>query len=193
MTGFSRDLAWQIVTDYVQSESLRGHMLAVEAAMRRYAQHFDEDADTWGIVGLLHDFDWEIHPTLDEHPMMGAPILREKGVPEDMIQSILSHAEHSGVSRISLRDKTLYAVDELTGLISAVALVRPSKNIQEVTVKSVQKKWKDKAFAAGVTREEVEHGCAELGVDLWSQHVPLVLEAMQGIAGELRLDGSLVS
>ena len=125
---------------------------------------------------MLHDFDWEIHPTLDKHPMDGAPILRERGVSEDVIRSILSHAtEMSGVPRESLRDKALYAVDELTGLIVAVALVRPSKNLAEVEVKSIKKKWKDRAFAAGVDREDVERGCEELGVDLWTEHVPLVM------------------
>jgi putative nucleotidyltransferase with HDIG domain len=191
MTRFERQKAWEIVTRYVQSESLRGHMLSVEVAMRAYAEKYQDNVEEWGIIGLLHDFDWEIHPTLDEHPMKGAPILREYGVPEDMIQSILSHAEHSGVPRDSLRDKSLYAVDELTGLISAVALVRPSKDIRDVNVQSVKKKWKDKAFAAGVDREDVEHACTALGVDLWGEHVPLVLQTMQSIAAELRLDGSL--
>ena len=186
----NRAEAYAIVTEFVKNQNLINHMLAVEAGVRAYARKHGEDEDDWGMVGLLHDFDWEIHPSLDEHPMDGAPILRERGVPEDVIQSILSHAsEATGVARESLRDKALYAVDELTGLITAVTLVRPSKNIADVKIKSVKKKWKDRAFAAGVNREDVEQGCEELGVDLWTEHVPLVLEDMQGIASELGLDG----
>lgn len=188
-----RETAWGIVCEYVQSESLRNHMQSVEVAMRAYAQHYGEDADSWGLVGLLHDFDWEIHPTLEQHPMDGAPILRERGLDEADIQSILSHAPRSGVSRESLREKALFAVDELTGLITATALVRPSKDIRDVTVKSIKKKWKDKAFAAGVNRAEVEEGCEDLGVDLWEFHVPLVLKAMQDNAELLGLDGSNAS
>lgn len=187
----SRDEAWEIVKEFVQSESLRNHMLSVEAGMRRYAEKYGADPEDWGIVGLLHDFDWEIHPTLDQHPMDGAPILRERGVSEEDIRTILSHAPRSGIERETLRDRVLYAVDELTGLITAVALVRPSKDIRDVRVKSIKNKWKDKSFAAGVDREDIEHGCAELGVDLWGEHVPLVLEAMQEIAGELGLDGRM--
>lgn len=186
----NREQAWNIVTEFVQSDSLRKHMLAVEAAMRAYAVHYGEDPESWGLVGLLHDFDWEIHPTLDKHPMDGAPILRERGVSEDDIKTILSHAaERSGVPRTTLRDKALFAVDELTGLITAAVLVRPSKNIRELEVPSIRKKWKDKAFAAGVNRHEVEQGCADLGVPLWEFHVPLVLKAMQDSAEALGLDG----
>lgn len=187
----SRDEAWEIVKEFVQSESLRHHMLSVEAGMRHYAEKYGADPEDWATVGLLHDFDWEIHPTLDQHPMAGAPILRERGVSEEDIRTVLSHAPRSGVERETLRDKALYAVDELTGLITAVALVRPSKDIRDVKVKSIKNKWKDKSFAAGVNREDIEHACAELGVDLWGEHVPLVLEAMQGIAGELGLDGRM--
>lgn len=186
----NREEAYAIVTGFVKNGNLIKHMLAVEAGMRAYARKYGEDEDEWGLVGLLHDFDWEIHSTLDKHPMDGAPILRERGVPEDIIRTILSHAsDRSGVPRETLRDKALYAVDELTGLIVAVALVRPSKNIADVAVKSIKKKWKDRAFAAGVVREDVVEGCAELGVDLWEEHVPLVLEAMQGIADDLGLAG----
>ncbi|GIK65864.1 MAG: haloacid dehalogenase [Chloroflexota bacterium] len=187
----NREQAWNIVTEFVQSESLRNHMRSVEAAMRAYAEKFGEDVESWGVVGLLHDFDWEIHPDLERHPIAGAPILRERGVPEDIIQSILSHADELKIPRVSLRDKTLYAVDELTGLITAAALVRPSKDIRDVEVSSIKKKWKDRAFAAGVNREDVEHGAADLGVDLWGEHVPTVLKAMQAIAGDLGLDGRL--
>src|SRR5690606_15488820 len=166
--------------------------MAYRAAISASSRRYGEDEESWGRVGLLHDFDWEIHPTLDQHPMDGAPILRERGVSEEDIRTILSHAaEMSGVPRTTLRDRALYDVDELTGLVSAVALVRPSKDIRDVSVKSIKKKWKDRAFAAGVNREDVEQGCAELGVDLWAEHVPLVLEAMQGIAAELGLDGRL--
>ncbi len=189
----TREEALAIVKEFVKGENLLKHMLAVEAAMRAYARKLGEDEEDWGRVGLLHDFDWEIHPTLDEHPMKGVPILRERGVPEEDIRTILSHAEHSGVQRETLRDRALFAVDELTGLIMAAALVRPSKDIRDVRVKSIKNKWKDRAFAAGVAREDVEQGCQELGVDLWDEHVPLVLEAMQGIAAELGLDGRLAA
>ena len=185
----NREEAWQIVCEYVKSESLRHHMLAVGAAMRAYARRYGEDAESWAVVGLLHDFDWEIHPTLDQHPMDGVPILRERGVSEEDIRTILSHADRSGVPRTTLRDRALFAVDELTGLITAVALVRPSKDIRDVRVKSVRNKWKDRAFAAAVNREEIEQAAEELGVDLW-EHVAVVLEAMQGIAAELGLDGA---
>lgn len=189
----NREEAYAIVTEHVTNSNLIKHMLAVEAAMRAYARRFGEDEESWGRVGLLHDFDWEIHPTLEQHPMDGAPILRERGVDEADITTILSHADFTGVPRETLRDKALFAVDELTGLVTAVSLVRPSKNIADVKIKSIKKKWKDRSFAAGVAREDVEQGCAELGVDLWSEHVPLVLEAMQGIATELGLDGSLAA
>lgn len=185
-----RDQAWGIVCEFVQSDSLRKHMLSVEFAMRAYASHYGEDADSWGLVGLLHDFDWEIHPTLEGHPMKGAPILRERGLDEESIRSILSHGPLAADDRITLRDKALYAVDELTGLITAVTLVRPSKNIGDVEVRSIKKKWKDKTFAAGVNREDTEEGCASLGVDLWEFHVPLVLKAMQDHAAELGLAGN---
>ncbi len=187
----NREQAYQIVTEYVRNDALIKHMLSVEAGMRAYAQKYDDDPESWGLVGLLHDFDWEIHPTLDEHPMKGAPILRERGVSEDDINTILSHAEHSGVSRTTVRDHALFAVDELTGLITAVALVRPSKSLLDVSSDSVKKKFKDKAFAAGANRDDIRAGAEELGVDLWGEHVPLVLTAMQGIAGDLGLDGRL--
>ena len=184
-----RQEAFVIVTEFVKNDNLVKHMLSVEAAMRAYALKYGDDPESWGIAGLLHDFDWEIHPTLDEHPQKGAPILRERGVSEDDITTILSHAEHTGVPRATSRDKALYAVDELTGLITACTLVKPTRNIQDVTVQSVKKKWKDRAFAAGVNRDDIAQGCADLGVDLWEEHVPLVLAAMQGIAAELGLAG----
>jgi putative nucleotidyltransferase with HDIG domain len=185
-----RSTAWDIVLEFVQSDSLRKHMLSVECAMRAYAAHYGEDADSWGLVGLLHDFDWEIHPTLEQHPMDGAPILRERGASEEDIRTILSHGPLAADDRVTLRDKALFAVDELTGLITAAALVRPSKNVRDVEVSSIRKKWKDKAFARGVNREDVEQGAALLGVDLWEFHVPLVLKAMQENAESLGLQGS---
>jgi putative nucleotidyltransferase with HDIG domain len=181
--------AWNIVCEYVQSDSLRKHMLSVEFAMRAYAEHYGEDPDSWGLVGLLHDFDWEIHPTLEQHPIHGAPILRERGLGEEDIRTILSHGPLGEADRTTVRNKALYAVDELTGLITAVTLVRPSKSIHDVEVKSIRKKWKDRTFAAGVNRDDIEKGAATLNVDLWEFHVPLVLKAMQNHAQELGLNG----
>jgi putative nucleotidyltransferase with HDIG domain len=190
-----RQEVWDLVTEYTKSESLIHHMLAVEAAMRAYARKFGEDEDTWGIIGLVHDFDYERYPSMDpdtpdseKHVLAGAAILRQRGWSEEWIRAVSSHATYSGIRPETRLEKTLYAVDELTGLITAVALVRPSKNIADVQVKSVRKKWKDKAFAAGVNREEVEQATADLGVEL-SEHILTVLEAMQGIASELELDG----
>lgn len=162
-------------------------MLAVEAAMAAYAQKFGEDSEKWQVAGLLHDFDWEIHPSLDRHPQDGAVILRERGVDEEIIRAILSQADHTDVPRVSKLEKALYACDEITGLITTTALVRPSKKLADVEVSSIKKKWKDKAFAKGVKREDVERGAEELGVDLWAEHIPTVLKAMQRIAGELGL------
>jgi putative nucleotidyltransferase with HDIG domain len=184
-----RTQAWEVVCEFVKSDSLRKHMLSVEFAMRAYAQHYGEDEESWGLVGLLHDFDWEIHPTLEQHPMDGAPILRGRGVDEEDIRTILSHGPLAADDRVTLRDKTLFAVDELTGLITAAALVRPSKDVRDVEVQSIRKKWRDKAFARGVNREDVEKGAETLGVDLWEFHIPLVLKAMQDHAKELGLDG----
>ncbi len=188
----NRQDAWNLVCEYTKNVNLRRHMLAVEAGMRAYARRFGEDEELWGLVGLVHDFDYERFPDVatDGHPNAGAPILRERGYDETVIRAVLSHAtEVTGVERQSRMEHALYAVDDLTGLITAVALVRPSKDIRDVKVKSVKKKWKDKAFAAGVHREEIEAGAAALGVDLW-EHVGVVLQAMQGIAAELGLDGS---
>jgi len=183
-----RATALGIVREFVKNENLVRHMLAVEAAMRFYAQKFGEDVESWGLIGLLHDFDWEIHPTLEQHPMEGAPILRVRGVPEDWIQDILSHADHTGVPRNTLRRKALFACDEVTGLITAVALVRPSRSLLDLEVSSVKKKWKDRSFAAGANREEIERGAQELGIELW-EHVGNVIQAMRSIATELGLDG----
>lgn len=183
----TRDQALAIVREYVKNESLVRHMLAVEAAMAAYAKKFGEDEELYRVTGLLHDFDWEIHPTLEDHPLKGSSILRERGVSEEIIRAILSHAPFTNTSRDSNLEKALFACDELTGLITTTALVRPSKKIGDVEVKSIKKKWKDKGFAAGVNREEVEQGASELGVDLWEDHVPTVLKAMQEIADDLGL------
>jgi putative nucleotidyltransferase with HDIG domain len=185
----NRTEALSIVRKYVENENLIRHMYAVEAAMRFYAEQFKEDVDKWGLTGLLHDFDWEIHPNLEQHPQQGAPILRQEGVPEEIVRAILSHADHTGVSRESQMEKALYACDEITGLITAVALVRPSRSIRDVKVKSVKKKWKDRAFAAGANREEIARAVEEFDIDLW-EHVDNVLLAMRGIAPDLGLSGS---
>lgn len=180
----NRIQALAIVREYVKNENLIRHMLAVEVAMRFYAHQFNEDEETWGLAGLLHDFDWEIHPTLEEHPQMGAPILRERGVPEEIIRAILSHANHSGVPRQTRMEKALFACDEVTGLITAVALVRPSRSLQDLEVSSIKKKWKDKTFAAGANRAEIQQAAAEFDIDLWT-HVGNVLQAMRAHAAEL--------
>jgi putative nucleotidyltransferase with HDIG domain len=183
-----RDDALAIVREYVKNENLVRHMLAVEAAMRFYAQKYGEDAETWGLVGLLHDFDWEVHPTLENHPQSGAPILRQRGVPEQIVRAILSHADHTGVPRLSRMEKALYACDEITGLVTAVALVRPSRSLMDLTSASVKKKWKDRAFAAGANREEIARATEEFGIELW-EHVDNVILAMRTIAPELGLQG----
>jgi putative nucleotidyltransferase with HDIG domain len=179
-----RNVALDLLFEFVESTNLRRHMFAVEAAMQDYALRFDEDPHLWGLAGLLHDFDWEIHPSLDQHPQAGAPILRERGVPEVIIRCILSHADHTGVPRISRMEQTLYACDELTGLITAAALVRPSHSLDDLTIKSVRKKWKDARFAANVDRAEIEHATHELGIDLWD-HVENVIVSMRRIGPEL--------
>lgn len=184
----NRDDALAIVNEYVKNPNLVKHMLAVESAMRFYAQKFGEDEEKWAVTGLLHDFDWEIHPTMEEHPIAGEPILREHGVPEDIIHAVLSHANHTGITRETLMEKALFACDEVTGLITAVALVRPSRALYDLKVKSVKKKWKDKSFASGANREEIEEGAEEFGIDLW-EHVANVIKAMDSIAEELDLAG----
>lgn len=184
----SRDATWNLVTEYIKSDNLRRHCLAVETAMRAYAVKFGESEDAWGVVGLVHDFDYEIHPTLDEHPEAGIPILRERGYPEWVIRAVRSHAEHLDVARESRLEKALYAVDELTGFIAAVALVRPSRAVADVTASSVRKKMKDKAFARPVNRETMLAAAADLGVD-FDEHVTFVIAAMTGNAAELGLAG----
>ncbi|MCB9453652.1 MAG: HDIG domain-containing protein [Anaerolineaceae bacterium] len=187
----NREQAWNLVTEYTASESLRRHMLAVESAMRAYAPRFGGDPEVWGIVGLVHDFDYEQNPdiSVEGHPVVGSKILREKGVSEDIIRAILAHAEEiTGVKPETDMEKTLVAVDELTGFIVAVTLVRPSKSILDVNLKSVKKKWKDKAFAAPVNREEIEHASSSLGIPL-DEHIQTVLDAMKADAETLGLVG----
>lgn len=187
-----RQQAWALMTEWTQSESLRRHMLAVEAAMRAYAPRFGGDPDVWGVTGLLHDFDYERHPDISTvgHPVVGSGVLRERGVSEEVIRAILSHAEEiTGVAPSTPMEKTLVAVDELTGFLIAVALVRPSKSILDVELKSVKKKWKDKLFAAPVNRQEIEHAAEALGVPL-DEHIQIVLDAMKANAAALGLEGT---
>lgn len=183
----NRDKAYQLLTEYTKTDSLIKHALAVEALMRAYAGKFGEDEGKWGIVGLLHDFDYEKYPTPEEHPLKGAAILAEKGYPEDVIYAIKTHAEYLQLPRNSLMDKTLFAVDELSGLLTAAALVQPEKTIHTVKVKSVKKKMKDKAFARSVNRDDIRKGVEELGVDL-SEHIEFCINALKEIAPDLGLD-----
>ncbi|MBC8504513.1 MAG: HDIG domain-containing protein [Anaerolineales bacterium] len=182
----NREEALAIVREFVKNENLVRHMLAVESAMKFYAEKFGEDTEKWRATALLHDYDWEIHPTLEEHPQAGIDLLRERGVSEEILRAILSHADHTGISRDSQMEKALLACDEITGLIVAVALVRPSRSLADLKVKSVKKKWKDKAFAAGVNREEVAQAVDDFEIELW-EHVGNVIQAMQTIAPELGL------
>lgn len=186
-----RGEAWAIVEEFTESDTLKRHMLAVEAAMRGYARYFNADPELWGVVGLLHDFDYEKYPdvAVEGHPVVGSKILKERGVSEEIIRAILSHAEEiTGVKPESDMEKSLVAVDELTGFIIAVTLVRPSKSILDVKLKSIRKKWKDKAFAAPVNRQEIEHAADALGVPL-DEHIQRVLDAMKANAATLGLVG----
>ncbi|MGQ0643522.1 MAG: HD domain-containing protein [Gemmatimonadaceae bacterium] len=190
----SRAETLALVREWTESDSLRKHMLAVEAAMRAYAVKFREDEDRWGLAGLVHDFDYERFPNVEHHPTEGHPshgvgVLRERGYPEDVLRAVLGHATYCDTPRDSLMAKTLFAVDELTGLITATALVKPNKSLHEVEAKSVRKKMKDKAFARGVNRDDVINGAAELGVELDS-HIEFVISAMRTRAVELGLDGA---
>ena len=195
-----RETGYQILTEHVQERGLYRHMLAVEAAMRFYAERLGHDPETWGLAGLLHDFDWEIHPNLEQHPKDGAPILRQRGCPEEVVQAILAHfPEGSGVEPSTPMDYALRASDEITGLILAATLVRPAKDIRLIKVKSIKRNWKDKLFAAGVDRDEVRQctedfsrQCFDGELELWP-HIGNVLTAMQGIAEALDLDGRLVA
>jgi putative nucleotidyltransferase with HDIG domain len=187
----ARTDALALVHEYTASESLRKHMLAVEAAMRAYARRFGEDEERWGLAGLLHDFDYERYPNAEqradaEHPSEGVRILRERGYPDDVLEAILGHATYTGVPRTTTMARALFAVDELTGLVTATALVKPTRSVHDVDARSVRKKMKDRAFARGVNREDVVTGAQELGVEL-DEHIAFVIEAMQGEAAALGL------
>lgn len=186
----SRGDAWALLTEYTQSENLRRHALAVEAAMCGYARQFGEDEATWGLVGLLHDFDYERWPTLGEHPFKGAEILRARGYPEFIVRAILSHADFTGVPRKSRMEHALFACDEMTGFITAAALVRPSKSVLDLEAPSVLRRMKDKAFARGVSREDLKRGAEELGLPL-EEHITNVIRFMRERAAELGLKGTL--
>jgi putative nucleotidyltransferase with HDIG domain len=185
-----RELAWNILCEFTQSESLRKHALAVEACVLAYARQFGEDETKWSLTALLHDFDWEIHPQAPDHPMKGEAILASRGVDEEMRRAILSHANYSGVPRVSQLEKTLYACDELAGFITAISYVKPHRSVFEVDVSSVKKKMKDKAFARSVNRQDIVEGAQELGVPL-DDHIDFCIKAMQASAEALGIKGSL--
>ena len=182
----TRAEAWCLLTEFTHSESLRKHALAVEACVRAYARKFGGDEEQWAIVGLIHDFDYEMYPSAEDHPFKGSEILKERGWPDEIRRAILSHANYSGVPRESALEKTLFACDELAGFITATALVKPNKSLAEVDAKSVRKRMKDKAFARSVSREDIVNGAAELGVDL-DEHIAFCIEAMKSVAEELGL------
>ncbi|MBI4444665.1 MAG: HDIG domain-containing protein [Acidobacteria bacterium] len=182
----NREEAWNLLNEYTKSESLIKHALAVEAAMRAYARFFKEDGEKWALAGLLHDFDYEQYPDLKDHPLQGSKILKERGYPEDVIYAILSHASHLNLPRVSSMDRSLFAVDELCGFITAVALVRPGKRLSDLPVESVKKKLKDKAFARSVNRDEIRQGALALDRDL-DEHIAFTIAAMNGIADQLGL------
>ena len=186
-----RERAWGLLTEFTQSESLRKHALAVEACMRAYARKMGGDENLWGVVGLLHDFDYEKWPSLDDHPYKGNEILKERGYSNEVRRAIMSHAEYTGVTRDTPMEKALFACDELAGFITACALVKPGKSLAEVEAKSVRKKMKDKAFARSVSRDDIVQGAADLGIDL-EEHIAFCIEAMKGVAQALGLDGRLV-
>ena len=181
-----REKSWGLLTEFTQSESLRKHALAVEACMRAYARKLGEDENLWGTVGLLHDFDYDRWPRLEDHPYKGNEILKERGYSDEIRKAIMSHAEYTGVPRETPMEKALFACDELAGFITACALVKPGKSLAEVEAKSVKKKMKDKAFARSVNRDDITQGAAELGVDL-EEHIAFSIEAMKAIAPELGL------
>lgn len=186
---YDRQAAWDLLCEYTKTEPLRKHALAVEAAMRAYARKLGGDEEQWAVVGLLHDFDYEAHPSLEEHPLKGAEIMRQRGWPEEIIYAVMCHADHLGLERKTAMDRAIYAVDELTGLIIAVALVRPNKSIHEVNAKAVRKKMKDKSFARAVNREDIVKGAEQMGVDL-EEHIAFVIEALKPVAEELGIAGT---
>ncbi len=185
----NRETAWCLLTEFTQSESLRKHALAVEACMRAYARKLGGDEELWGIVGLIHDFDYEKYPSLQDHPCKGNEILKERGYSDEIRKAIMSHADYTGIKRDTPMEKTLFACDELAGFITAATLVKPSKSLAELDAKSVRKRMKDKAFARSVNRDDIVNGAAGLGVDL-EEHITFCIEAMKGIANQLGLDGS---
>ena len=185
----TRNEAWNLVCEFVQSESLRRHMLAVEVCLVAYADQFGEDRERWAVTALLHDFDWEIHPAAPDHPMQGEPILRERGVDDEIRRAVLSHANYSGVPRESRLERALFACDELSGFLTACSYVKPGRSIFEVDVASVKRKLKDKAFARTVSRDDIVNGAQELGVPL-EQHIAFCIEAMKAHAPELGLAGT---
>jgi putative nucleotidyltransferase with HDIG domain len=184
-----REQAWQILCEFTKSEALRKHALAVETCVTAYARKLGEDEAKWSVAALLHDFDWEIHPTLPDHPTKGEPILAERGVDEEIRRAILSHADFTGVPRVSSLEKTLFACDELAGFITAISYVKPGKSVFEVDTASVKKKMKDKAFARSVNRDDIVNGARELGVEL-DEHIAFCVKAMQDRARELGLEGT---
>ncbi|HJN87556.1 MAG TPA: HDIG domain-containing protein [Dehalococcoidia bacterium] len=188
MDVMDRDNTVAFLRQHVKTEMLMKHLYTVEAAMRGYARKFGEDEDTWGIAGLLHDFDWEICPTPEDHPTFGAQILRDHGYPEEMVRAVLTHGDHTGIPRESRMEHTLYAVDELSGFIRAVALVRPSKSLDDVSPRSVRRKMKDKAFAKDVSRDDIVRGAEELNIDL-DEHIAFIVESMKPIATQIDLAG----
>jgi putative nucleotidyltransferase with HDIG domain len=185
----TREQAWEILCEFTKSESLRRHALAVETCVTAYARKYGEDETKWSVTALLHDFDYEIHPEAPQHPMAGEPILAARGVDEEIRRAILSHANYSGIPRVSLLERTLFACDELSGFISAVSLVKPGKSVLEVDAKAVRKKMKDKAFARSVSRQDIEDGARELGLNL-DEHIEFCIEAMRDRAADLGLAGS---
>ncbi len=186
MDVMDREQTLEFLRRHVKTDMLMKHLLTVEAAMRGYARKFGEDEHRWGIAGLLHDFDWEICPTPESHPSYGADILRQHGYPEDIIRAVLTHGDHTGIPRQSRMEHTLYAVDELSGFIRAVTLVRPSKSLDEVTPQSVRRKMKDKAFARDVNRDDITKGAQELGLEL-DQHIAFIVESMKPVAAQIGL------
>ena len=185
----NREDAWNILCEYTKTEPLRKHALAVEAAMRAYAGKFGGDEERWAMVGLLHDFDFEMHPNPEEHPVKGAAILRDRGVPEDIVYAVLCHADYLGLDRKSPMDRAIYAVDELTGFVTAVALVRPSKSLAEVDVAAVRKKMKDKGFARAINRKDITKGADQLGIEL-DEHIAFVIESLKPVASTLGIAGT---
>ena len=182
-----RDTADKVIEDHVETDSLKKHLFAVETCMRAYARKAGEDEELWGIAGLVHDFDWEVCPTPESHPTYGAEILRSRGFPEEIVRAVLSHGNHTGITRETLMEKALFACDELSGFVTAVALVRPNKSLSELPVRSVRKKMKDKAFAKSVSREDMVQGAAELGVDL-DEHIAFIIDALKPAASRLGLN-----